>query len=138
MVLTGPTFTAIKLTLLFFYRRLFLVNQRWLRIAWWVNVAYVILWLIGATGFYVFQCWPVQWYFMQYYRKYNRPPPYPISGQCDATTTMHVSIPLIFGLFSDIMILLLPLATISRLHRSKRSKIGLTLVFSVGIMWVSL
>ena len=134
MILTGPTFAAVKLALLFFYRRLFLINQRWLRLTWWVNVVYVILWLIGATGFYIFQCWPVQWYFMRYYQRFNRPPPYPLSGQCDATTIINVSIPLIFGLISDVIILVLPLATIFSLHMSRRSKIGLILVFSVGIM----
>jgi hypothetical protein len=56
MVLTGPTFTFIKLTLLFFYRRICLVNQKWLRIAWWAILVYVILWFFGATGFYLFQC----------------------------------------------------------------------------------
>ena len=65
MVLMGPTFTCIKLTLLYFYRRIFLVNQRWLRVAWWVNIVYVGLWCVGSTGFYLFQCWPVQWYYMQ-------------------------------------------------------------------------
>lgn len=53
MVFTPSTFTWIKLTLLFFYRRLFLVSQRWLMIAWWANLVYVFLWLFGATGFYL-------------------------------------------------------------------------------------
>lgn len=134
MLMTGPTFTAIKVTLLFFYRRIFLISQRWLLIAWWINMVYVILWLFGSTGFYLFQCWPVQWYFMQYYQKYDREPPYPISGNCNATTTIHVAIPLIFGIFSDVMILTLPLATISSLRMSARAKCGLGLVFSVGIL----
>ncbi|KAK2603666.1 hypothetical protein QQS21_004139 [Conoideocrella luteorostrata] len=134
MLLTGPTFSLIKLALLFFYRRLFLVNQAWLRIAWWANMVYVLLWLIGATGFYAFQCWPPIYYFMQYYHRYNRPPPYPITGQCNATTVTNVSIPLIFGLFSDIMVLILPVATIFRLHMTRKAKIGLTLVFSVGLI----
>jgi hypothetical protein len=56
MVLTGPTYTFIKLTLLFFYRRIFLDNQKWLRIAWWAILVYVILWFFGAIGFYLFQC----------------------------------------------------------------------------------
>ncbi|KAI9687604.1 MAG: hypothetical protein M1822_002214 [Bathelium mastoideum] len=131
MVLTGPTFTFIKLTLLFFYKRLFLINQRWLKVAWWANLIYVILWLFGATGFYIFQCWPVSWYYMRYYSKYDVEPPYPIEGQCNATNTTHVSIPIIFGLASDVAILLLPVVTISRLHISRRTKLGLTGIFSV-------
>ncbi|QUC21574.1 uncharacterized protein UV8b_05817 [Ustilaginoidea virens] len=134
MLLTGPTFTLIKLTLLFFYRRLFLVNHGWLWIAWWANLVYVLLWLVGATGFYLFQCWPPQWYFLQYYQRYNRPPPYPLAGQCNATTVRNVSIPLIFGLLSDVMILVLPVATICRLNMTTRHKLGLSLVFSVGLV----
>ncbi|KAI9687396.1 MAG: hypothetical protein M1820_010478 [Bogoriella megaspora] len=134
MVFTGPTFTFIKLTLLYFYRRLFLVNQKWLKRAWWANLVYVILWLFGATGFYVFQCWPVQWYFLRYYEKYSATPPYPIEGQCNATTTTHVAVPLIFGLASDIAILLLPLVTISQLHMERKAKLGLAGVFSIGLL----
>jgi hypothetical protein len=134
MVFTPSTFTWIKLTLLFFYRRIFLVNQKWLRIAWWTNIVYVVLWLIGSTGFYLFQCWPVQWYFMRYYFKYNREPPYPITGQCRATNTTNVSRPLIFGLVSDVAILLLPIFSISRLQMSLNKKIGLSGVFSIGVI----
>ena len=134
MILTGPTFTFIKLSILFFYRRILRLSQNWLNVAWWVNVVYVILWFFGSTGFYVFQCWPVQWYYMQYYQHYDRQPPYPIHGECKATSTMHVALPVIFGLFSDIMVLALPMATIFQLRVSKKSKIGLTLVFSIGIM----
>jgi hypothetical protein len=136
MVLTGPTFTSIKLTLLYFYKRIFLVNQKWLYIAWWANIVYVILWFIGATGFYLFQCQPVQWYFMQYYARYHVEPPYPIDGQCNATSTIHVAIPLIFGLASDVAILILPLTAISKLNLSRKSKLGLAIVFSIGLMYV--
>jgi hypothetical protein len=134
MVFTGSTFTCIKLALLFFYRRLFLVNQKWLRIAWWINLVYVILWLFGSTGFYLFQCWPVQWYFMRYYSRYHRPAPYPITGQCKATNVTNVSRPLIFGLISDIAILLLPVFTISQLQMSRFKKFGLSGIFSLGLL----
>ena len=132
MVFTGPTFTCIKLTLLFFYKRMFLVNQRWLRLAWWVNIAYVALWFVGATGFYLFQCAPSEWYFMQYYAKYKRQPPYAITGQCNATTTTHVAIPLIFGMASDIAILILPVFAIAQLRTTRKTKLGLTAVFCIG------
>ncbi|KAF2233500.1 hypothetical protein EV356DRAFT_503586 [Viridothelium virens] len=134
MVLTGPTFTFIKLTLLYFYRRLFLVNQKWLKVAWWGNVIYVLLWFFGASGFYIFQCWPVQWYYMRYYSRYHVPPPYSIEGQCNATTVIHVAIPLIFGIVSDVAILLLPLVTISQLRMARKTKFGLVGVFSIGVI----
>ncbi len=134
MVFVGPTFTFIKLSLLFFYRRLFLVNQNWLRIAWWANMVYAILWFFGATGFYIFQCWPVQWYWTRYYQRYHVGPPVAMKGQCNATTVRHVAMPLIFSLISDVALLLLPIAAISKLQISLRKKLGLAAVFSVGAL----
>ena len=134
MVLTSPTFTLIKLSLLFFYRRLFLVNQKWLRIAWWMNLVYILMWVFGATGFYLFQCWPVEWYWTRYYARYHARPPGELKGQCNATTVQHVALPPIFGLLSDIGILLLPIAAILRLQISKARRLGLAAIFSIGIL----
>ena len=134
MVFVGPTFTFIKLSLLFFYRRLFLVNQTWLRIAWWANMVYVILWFFGGTGFYIFQCWPVQWYWVRYYERYHDGTWTGETGQCNATTVAHVAMPLIFSLVSDVALLLLPIATISKLQISLKKKLGLTAIFSVGVL----
>ena len=138
MVFSGPTFTFIKLSLLFFYRRLFLVNQKWLRIMWWANLVYVILWFFGTTGFYIFQCWPVQYYWLRYYQRYGVESPNAIRGQCNATTVQHVAMPLIFGLVSDVALLLLPIAAILKLQISPKKKVGLAGIFSVGVLWVSL
>ena len=123
MVLNGPTFTFVKLCLLFFHRRLFLINQKWFKWAWWTNLIHVLLWLTGATGFY-----------MRYYEKFHVGPPYPIKGQCNATTTVHVSIPIVFGLASDIAILTLPVITILHLHAARKTRLGLTGIFSVGVL----
>ena len=132
MVFVGPTFTFIKLSLLFFYRRLFLVNQKWLRVAWWANMVYVILWFFGASGFYIFQCWPVQWYWKRYYQRYHVGPPQ--NGQCRATTVQHVALPLILSLISDVALLLLPLTAILKLQITFKKKLGLVAVFSVGTL----
>ncbi|KAI0378280.1 hypothetical protein F5Y04DRAFT_291085 [Hypomontagnella monticulosa] len=134
MVLMGPCFTCIKLTLLFFYKRLFLVSNSKLRIFWWANLIYTVLWFIGATGFYLFQCWPVQWYYVRYFAKYpHLPVPGNMTGQCDATSVLHVSLPPIFSLASDIALLILPIWAISKLRLSKTKKRGLMVVFGIGI-----
>ena len=138
MVLASPTFLCIKLSLLFFYRRLFLVNQKWLRIAWWANLVYILFWAFGATGFYIFQCWPVQWYWMRYYPRYHVKAPDGMNGQCNATTVQNVALPLIFGLISDFALLLLPITAIVKLQISHPKKVGLAGIFSVGLMWVHL
>lgn len=134
--MASPTFLCIKLSLLFFYRRLFLVSQKWLRIAWWANLIYIVLWAFGATGFYIFQCWPVEWYWVQYYPRYHAKPPGAMRGQCNATTVEHVALPLIFGLISDVALLLLPITAIVKLQVSNAKKIGLGGIFSVGLMSV--
>lgn len=135
MVMQGPTFTCIKLSLLFLYRRLFLVHQKWLRIAWWTNLFYILLWAFGATGFYLFQCWPVGRYWNRYYQRYQTDPPYTGgSGQCNATTVQHVAMPLIFGLVSDVALLCLPITAIMKLQITTQKKVGLAAIFGVGTL----
>ncbi|KAI1775690.1 hypothetical protein F4818DRAFT_457881 [Hypoxylon cercidicola] len=135
MVLMSGFFTCIKMTLLFFYKRLFLVGSSKLRIFWWANFVYIIFWFIGATSFYLFQCKPVQWYFIQYFDRYpHLPVPGGMTGQCDATSVVHVALPLIFSLVSDVSLLLLPLWAISRLKLNKNKKRGLMAVFGIGLI----
>ncbi|KAI0845762.1 hypothetical protein F5Y00DRAFT_255076 [Daldinia vernicosa] len=134
MVLMGSFFTSIKMTLLFFYRRLFLVSNKKLRIFWWVNFVYVVLWFFGATSFYLFQCKPVRWYFLQYYERFHKPVPGNIKGNCDATSVLHVALPPIFSLVSDIGLLILPISAISQLRLDKNKKRGLMVVFGIGLI----
>ena len=133
-VLTGPSFLAIKISLLWFYRRTFLVHQRWLFIAWWINLIYIILWAIGSTLFYIFQCIAPQYYWQRLYVLFKIPPPSPISGQCNSATRVLVALPLIFSLVSDFGILLLPVTTVSQLQMRTGRKIGLIAVFSLGLL----
>ncbi|KAL7626385.1 hypothetical protein AAE478_003157 [Parahypoxylon ruwenzoriense] len=134
MVLMASFFTCIKMLLLVFYKRLFLVGNSNLRIFWWANFVYIVLWFFGATGFYLLQCQPVQWYFIQYFAQYHKPVPGDMTGQCDATSVLHVSLPLIFSLISDISLLLLPIWAISRLRLNRSKKRGLMAVFGIGLV----
>lgn len=103
-----------------------------MRIFWWVNLVYIILWWIGATGFYLFQCSPVQWYFIQYYARFGKPVPGGSTGQCNATNVINVALPVVFSLVSDVGLMVLPIWAISRLRVSKKRKYGLLAVFGVG------
>ncbi|KAL2275888.1 hypothetical protein FJTKL_01444 [Diaporthe vaccinii] len=134
MVLMASFFLCIKMTLLFFYKRLFLVTilGEPMRIFWWVNLVYIILWWIGATGFYLFQCSPVQSYFIQYYARFNKPVPGGITGQCNATNVVNVAFPVVFSLVSDVGLMVLPIWSIYRLRVSRKRKYGLLAVFGVG------
>ncbi|KAI1418137.1 hypothetical protein F5Y13DRAFT_199208 [Hypoxylon sp. FL1857] len=135
MVTMPAFFLAIKLTLLFFYKRLFLVANPKLRIFWWANLVYNVLWFFGGTSFYLFQCKPVQWYFIQYYARFPHwPVPGGMKGQCDATSVLHVSLPVIFSLISDVSLLLLPIMAIYQLRLDKNKKRGLMAVFGIGLV----
>lgn len=57
-----------------------------------------------------------------------------MNGQCNATNVLHVSLPLIFSLISDIGLLLLPLSAISQLKLNKSTKRGLMAVFGIGLV----
>ncbi|KAI1146539.1 hypothetical protein F4825DRAFT_190181 [Nemania diffusa] len=135
MVLMSSFFLCIKMTLLFFYRRLFLVSNPRLRIFWWANFVFIVLWFIGATGFYLFQCRPVQYYFTRYYVRFPHPETNDLAnlkGQCDATAVLNVSLPVIFSFISDIALLILPIWAVSTLKVNKAKKRGLLAVFGVG------
>jgi len=54
----GSALFATKVSLLLYYRRLFMVNQAWLKIAWWVNLVYVMLWALFITLFYILMLAP--------------------------------------------------------------------------------
>ncbi|KAJ2987078.1 hypothetical protein NUW58_g4700 [Xylaria curta] len=137
MVLMASFFLCIKMTLLFFYKRLFLVSNPRLRIFWWANFVFIILWFIGATGFYLLQCQPVGWYFWRYYARFphkDENNPQNMTGQCNATAVLNVSLPVIFSLVSDIGLLILPIWAVSTLKVNKAKKRGLLAVFGVGII----
>ncbi|KAI1739165.1 hypothetical protein F4680DRAFT_466692 [Xylaria scruposa] len=135
MVLMSSFFLCIKMTLLFFYKRLFLYADKRLRAFWWANFVFIILWFFGSTGFYLFQCQPVWWYFMRYYARFPHPDknnPTNLKGQCDATAVLNVSLPVIFSLISDVGLLSLPIWAVSTLKVNKTKKRGLLAVFGVG------
>ncbi|KAK6214346.1 hypothetical protein LQW54_004574 [Pestalotiopsis sp. IQ-011] len=134
MVLMSSFFVCIKMTLLLFYKRLFLCSSTPLRVFWWVNNGYIVLWFFGSASFYIFQCKPVQWYFLQYFARLKKPVPGGVSGQCNATTTLNVAMPMIFSLVSDIALLVLPLWAISKLRLERRKRLGLMAVFGIGLV----
>lgn len=106
-ILTCSCLLCVKLSLLFFYRRLFIVGQTWLKVAW--------LWSIGSIFFYLFQCQPIDYYWNRWYLATKVEPPFPVSGSCP-NQVQQVSGPLITSLISDIAILALPLAALARLQ----------------------
>lgn len=58
----------------------------------------------------------------------------PVTGQCNSAKPVLVALPLIFGLASDFAILLLPVVTLARLRMQTSRKLGLTVIFSPGLL----
>ena len=127
-------FAFVKLGLLFYYRRMFIVHQKWLRIAWWVNLVYVVAWFFGAIMYFGLQCSPATWFWMRFYDIYRVSPPYPIEGQCNSSSPQHAAMVFGFGILQDVMILALPISTIVGLQLSRKRKIGFGMLFSSGAL----
>ncbi|EKV06012.1 hypothetical protein PDIG_71830 [Penicillium digitatum PHI26] len=125
----GPSMLATKIALLLWYRRLFIVQQMWLKIFWWVNVVYIVLWAIGSTISYMFSCVPINYY----WERFN--PQSTMHGICRNTTNAD-GLPLILDLVSDVVILVLPITTIATLQMPLARKAALMIVFSVGLLAV--
>ncbi|OJJ76749.1 hypothetical protein ASPBRDRAFT_62833 [Aspergillus brasiliensis CBS 101740] len=126
----GPSMLATKVALLLYYRRLFIVQQIWLRIFWWSNIMYVVLWGIGSTITYMLSCVPASYY----WERFN--PKSTMHGTCRNTTNAD-GVPLILDLISDVAILALPIATIATLQMPLARKAGLIIVFSVGFIAIA-
>lgn len=127
----GPSMLATKIALLLWYRRLFIVQQLWLRIFWWINMVYIVLWAIGSTVSYMFSCVPIQYYWERIDHTST------VHGICRNTTTAD-GLPLILDLISDAAIMALPIATIATLQMPLARKVALMIVFSVGLMYVAI
>ena len=131
----GPSLFSTKIALLLYYRRLFLVNQTWLKITWWANLVFVVLWALGITLFYILQCSPVNWYWERLNPSTNIK-----HGTC--VESLHkIGTPLALSTASDFTILLMPILTVFSLKINTKRKLGLAAVFSVGFLyvrWISL
>ncbi|KAJ5288970.1 hypothetical protein N7478_002000 [Penicillium angulare] len=126
---TGPSLFSTKIALLTYYRRLFIVNQTWIRIFWWINLVFATMWGIGSTLFYIFQCSPVEYYWAR------GNPNSGATGHCaDSGSLAAVATPQILSMVSDFFILLLPILTILGLKMDMKRRLGLMAVFSVGFV----
>ncbi|KAF4120644.1 hypothetical protein GMORB2_2647 [Geosmithia morbida] len=111
-----------KLSLLLMYYRIFRVSY-FKKMAWAVG-AFVMAWVVCVTFLFIFICVPVQklWY-----------PELP--GRCIDQVGTWIS-NAASTLFTDLIILCLPIPQIWRLQLSKREKIGLTMAFGLGFFVV--
>lgn len=123
----------IKLSILVLYRRLFLVQQRWFKIALWVNGIYAAGLGIASTFVFIFQCWPVDYYWTRFHAYYGETP---LQGTC-LPQLAHLATPQFLSTASDLAILLLPVPVIWNLYIQKARKVAASGVFLLGCFTVA-
>lgn len=119
-VLSNASLACIKLSALYFYRRIFCVGglRQWFDIASLITVALVVLWLFVFSFLAGFQCG------------------LHFSALWDGTYTEYctISFPFLYGLavsdfLLDIWIIVLPIPRVLQLHASLSKKLGIIGVF---------
>jgi hypothetical protein len=132
-VMNGFCFITLKMSIMFFYRRLFFV-ERWFKIAWWVNVAYAVCWFLGSTLFYIFQCTPVDFYWTRVGALLPNPQIYvDPNGKCVGSIA-SIGTPIMLNTVNDVVILLLPVPALLKLHLSLHKRLRLIFLLSIGLI----
>lgn len=115
--------TLIKISILLFYRRIFVTQQ----FRMWTNIvgAFVIIWLLVNNFTAAFQCTPIEkaWLVLMPGHCFN-----PISYITGVHTT---------NLILDFVILALPISATWRLQMSLGKKISVAGIFLLGAMYIS-
>ncbi|KAJ6157843.1 hypothetical protein N7470_005435 [Penicillium chermesinum] len=132
-ILWAPGVLFVKLSILVLYRRIFLVQQRWFKVALWANGAYALGLGIASTLLFIFQCHPIDYYWTRYVSFYGEPIP---GGACLAHTVQYLGAPQILSTVSDLVILFLPVPIIWNLTIQTARKVALSAVFLLGAFTV--
>ena len=121
-----------KLSILLFFKRVFTTRKRPFHIALVVVGTYSLL--VGISSFIEFaiQCLPVPFFWERAYAISGITPPHPLSGWC-MPQDIHIGIPLIANLLSDLFILGLPAVGLWGLQMQKAKKVGIFFALSLGL-----
>ncbi|KAI9684642.1 MAG: hypothetical protein M1829_000015 [Trizodia sp. TS-e1964] len=111
--------TTTKISILFLYRRLFATQYRFKRMLVLTGVA-VILWCFTFTFVVVFQCQPI-------HRAWQRT----IPGSCLDVKAIFISASAL-NMATDLVVLALPMSIVWALQISRKQKIALTAIFTLG------
>ncbi|KAJ5621493.1 hypothetical protein N7528_006276 [Penicillium herquei] len=133
-LLWGPGVTYIKLSILFLYRRLLFVQQRWFHVALWGNVIYASALGIASTLLTILQCSPVDYYWTRYVSYYGYASP---SGKCLSNMRVYLGLLQILSTASDVVIMLLPVPIIWNLIMPRSRKFAISGVFFLGALTIA-
>ncbi|KAJ5110413.1 hypothetical protein N7532_000948 [Penicillium argentinense] len=110
----------VKVSIILFLRRLLECLDRF-RLCATLVIILVVAWGVTAIIGNIFQCWPVQYFWVKRIRGHCMP------GQ----NTFFIIIGSL-SVAQDVLILCLPLPVVWRLHAPLRDKLEITLLFSIG------
>jgi len=111
--------------MILFYVRLF-NTKTFKRVAWGIWI-YTLCWTIAAWTSSTFECTPISFF-------WNKAQP----GHCikNPLTTLGLTNG-VLSFAGDLFILVMPLPVIWKLQMNQRQKIGLIMIFLVGLLYVS-
>lgn len=122
VIIEKPLYGMMKLSVLFFFRRIFLVQKTW-RIANNILIAVIIAWTIAFFFADIFICGPhpkVQW--MK-----------GAKNTCVQETWLNLSFA-ITDVIGDILVVTMPYPCIKKLNMGGREKFGIVSIFLLGTL----
>ncbi|PSN67737.1 hypothetical protein BS50DRAFT_522471 [Corynespora cassiicola Philippines] len=134
-ILQAPGIMCIKLALLAFYARVFglLHHDRFFTRGLYACFVICVLLGIGTTIEFIVQCIPAQVFWNRIYLMFpGGHTDGPTSGYC-MDQVSHVTVPVVLDLVTEIMIMILPAKILWNLQLPTRKKVGLAILFGLGI-----
>jgi len=117
----APAIAVVKISILLFYGRIFPSYNKWFRRLLYFTGATVCVWWIICQFFVIFECQPIHYF-------WDRSPS---GGRCLDIQAFFLgqAIP---NIFTDVILLAMPIPIIWRLHLPKEQKMGLSGIFLLG------
>ncbi|KAL4939192.1 hypothetical protein BDV06DRAFT_214513 [Aspergillus oleicola] len=113
----------VKLSMLLLYLRLF--PNRLLRLAIFISLAITTAWAVGSFFAQLFSCQPISYYWKQWDQEHV--------GHCVSHNDLLLSHSII-NIVLDVLVIILPMPVLVKLHMSLEKRIGMCLMFAVGLV----
>ena len=136
-ILQAVALMFTKLSILLFYRRVFTTRIVFLKWMIWILFAYSLAVGIGCAVEFILACNPPQLFWLRVYLILGYEPPEPLIGVCEPQT-LHLAVPLVLDLISEIALLTIPAIGLWNLQLPLKKKLGVFFAFSLGIFVTAL
>ncbi|KAL8645896.1 MAG: hypothetical protein Q9210_006453, partial [Variospora velana] len=123
-VLQSPCLGLVKISILFFYRRVFTMRNRFFRYALYILGAYTALLTVATWVVAIVRCQPIHYFWDQAYLIEGVQQPYAVKGHCLKPRSQVLGF-LLTNTLSDVAVLILPALGLWNLQLSRAKKIGL-------------